>query len=38
MRRNVILGAVLAIGLAGCGSFRDLFSAHANVAAEAGGQ
>jgi hypothetical protein len=38
MRRNVILVAVLAIGLAGCGSFRDLFSAHANVAAEAGGQ
>lgn len=38
MRRNVILVAVLAIGLVGCGSFRDLFSAHANVAAEAGGQ
>jgi hypothetical protein len=38
MRRNVIIGAVLAIGLVGCGSFRDLFSAHANVAAEAGGQ
>ena len=38
MRRNVILVAVLAIGLVGCGNFRDLFSAHANVAAEAGGQ
>lgn len=38
MRRNVILVAVLAAGLAGCGNFRELFSAHANVAAEAGGQ
>ncbi len=38
MRRNVILVAVLAIGLGGCGSFRDLFSAHADVAAEASGQ
>ena len=38
MRRNVILVAVLAIGLVGCGSFRDLFSAHADLAAEAGGQ
>ena len=38
MRRNVILAVVLAIGLAGCGNFRDLFSAHANVAAEAAGQ
>jgi hypothetical protein len=37
MRRNVILAAVLAIGLVGCGNFRDLFSAHADVAAEAGG-
>ena len=26
------------IGLGGCASFRDLFSAHADVAAEAGGQ
>jgi parvulin-like peptidyl-prolyl isomerase len=38
MRRNVFLVAVLATGLIGCGSFRDLFSAHADVAAEAGGQ
>ncbi len=38
MRRNVILAAVLAVGLTGCGSFRDLFSAHADVAAQAGGQ
>jgi peptidyl-prolyl cis-trans isomerase D len=38
MRRNVILAVVLATGLYGCGSFRDLFSAHADVAAEAGSQ
>ncbi|HUR96045.1 MAG TPA: peptidylprolyl isomerase [Gemmatimonadales bacterium] len=38
MRRNTILVAVLAIGLSGCGNFRDLFSAHADVAAEAAGQ
>jgi hypothetical protein len=38
MRRNVILMAVLATGLLGCTSFRDLFSAHADVAAEAGSQ
>ena len=38
MRRNVILAAVLATGLLGCNSFRDLFSAHADVAAEASGQ
>ena len=38
MRRNVILVAVLGAGLAGCGKFRELFSAHADVAAEAGGQ
>ncbi|MEO6057017.1 MAG: peptidylprolyl isomerase [Gemmatimonadales bacterium] len=38
MRRNVILGVVLASGLLGCGSFRDLFSAHADVAAEAAGE
>ncbi len=38
MRRNVILMAVLATGLVGCNSFRDLFSAHADVAAEAGSQ
>jgi hypothetical protein len=38
MRRNVILAAGLALGLVGCGNFRDLFSAHADVAAEAAGQ
>jgi peptidyl-prolyl cis-trans isomerase D len=38
MRRNVILAAVLATGLLGCNSFRDLFSAHADVAAEAASQ
>jgi parvulin-like peptidyl-prolyl isomerase len=38
MRRNVILAAALALGLVGCGNFRDLFSAHADVAAEAGTQ
>lgn len=38
MRRNVILAAGLGLGLVGCGSFRDLFSAHADVAAEADGQ
>jgi hypothetical protein len=38
MRRNMIPVAVLALGLLGCGNFRDLFSAHADVAAEAGGQ
>ncbi|MGH7515333.1 MAG: peptidylprolyl isomerase [Gemmatimonadales bacterium] len=38
MRRNVILMAVLSTGLLGCNSFRDLFSAHADVAAEAASQ
>ena len=38
MRRNVIFVAVLAGSLVGCTSFRDLFSAHADVAAEAGSQ
>jgi peptidyl-prolyl cis-trans isomerase D len=38
MRRNLIPVAVLALGLLGCGNFRDLFSAHADVAAEASGQ
>jgi hypothetical protein len=38
MRRNAILAAVLAAGLLGCGNFRQLFSAHADVAAEAAGQ
>lgn len=36
MRRNVMLVTVLAIGLAGCNGFRDMFSAHADLAAEAG--
>jgi hypothetical protein len=38
MRRNVILATGLALGLVGCSNFRDLFSAHADLAAEAGGQ
>jgi peptidyl-prolyl cis-trans isomerase D len=39
MGRSVILGfLVLAGSLTACSSFRDLFSAHADVAAEAGGQ
>lgn len=38
MRRNAILAAILALGLVGCGNFRDLFSAHADLAADAGGQ
>ena len=42
MRRHVIPVAALALaagfGLTGCGGFRDLFSAHADVAAEASGQ
>jgi hypothetical protein len=38
MRRNVILAAGFALGLVGCGNFRDLFSAHADVAGEAAGQ
>src|SRR6266853_1170207 len=39
MRRSALIPAlVLAAGLAACGSFRDLFSAHADVAAEAGEQ
>lgn len=44
MRRIVtvagLLGPALLLGLgsAGCSNFRDLFSAHADVAAEAGGQ
>lgn len=38
MRRNLILVAVLAAGMLGCNSFRDLFSAHADVAADAGSQ
>jgi hypothetical protein len=37
--RAGVLGAVLAAatGLTGCSNFRDLFSAHADVAAEAAG-
>jgi len=40
MRRFVILvpALVLAAGLAACANFRDLFSAHADVAADAAGQ
>jgi outer membrane protein assembly factor BamE (lipoprotein component of BamABCDE complex) len=39
MRRSVSLVALLvAASLAACSSFRDLFSAHADIAAEAGGQ
>jgi PPIC-type peptidyl-prolyl cis-trans isomerase-like protein len=39
MRRIVFVPVlVLAAGLTACDSFRDLFSAHADVAAEAGGQ
>jgi hypothetical protein len=39
MRRSVSLVALLlAVSLAACSSFRDLFSAHADVAAEAGDQ
>lgn len=39
MRRSAFVPVVvLAAGLAACGSFRDLFSAHADAAADAGGQ
>jgi hypothetical protein len=39
MRRSVLIPALLlGAGIAGCSSFRDLFSAHADAAAEAGGQ
>ena len=39
MSRSVILGSLLlGAGLTGCSSFRDLFSAHADVAAEANEQ
>ena len=37
-RATLFSSLLLAAGLAGCGSFRDLFSAHADVAAEAGGE
>ena len=36
MRRILLVAGVL--GLAGCSSFGDLFSAHADVAASAAGQ
>ena len=39
MRRLAVLTSLLlVVGLAGCDNFRDLFSAHADVVAEAGGQ
>src|SRR4051812_35127593 len=38
MRFGILMSLLLAAGLSGCGSFRDLFSAHADVAAEAGDQ
>src|SRR6266850_504098 len=39
MRRLVVSSSLLlAAGLTACDGFRDLFSAHADVAAEAGGQ
>jgi hypothetical protein len=36
--RRVVLLSIIGLGSAGCSNFRDLFSAHADVAAEAGGQ
>ena len=36
-RSAILLSLVIAAALAGCSNFRDLFSAHADVAAEAGG-
>ena len=39
MGRSTLLPLLLlSAGLSGCDSFRDLFSAHADIAAEAGGQ
>jgi hypothetical protein len=39
MRRfGIVMSLVLTAGLGACGGFRDLFSAHADVAAEAGDQ
>lgn len=39
MRRSgILMSLVLVAGLGACGSFRDLFSAHADVVAEAGDQ
>jgi hypothetical protein len=37
-RSSLLLSLVLGAGLTACSSFRDLFSAHADAAAEAGGQ
>ena len=37
-RTLLLLVAVVVAGLTGCSNFRELFSAHADVAAEAGGQ
>ncbi len=36
--RRLVLFSIIGLGSAGCSNFRDLFSAHADVAAEAGGQ
>jgi hypothetical protein len=39
MRRfGILMSLLVAAGLGACGSFRDLFSAHADVAAQAGDQ
>jgi hypothetical protein len=37
-RRSLFVSLVLAASLAGCSGFRDLFSAHSDMVAEAGGQ
>jgi parvulin-like peptidyl-prolyl cis-trans isomerase-like protein len=37
-RFGILMSLVLAAGLGACGSFRDLFSAHSDVAAQAGDQ
>lgn len=36
--RRLVLCSLIGLGSVGCSNFRDLFSAHADVAAEAGGQ
>jgi hypothetical protein len=36
--RRLLLCSIIGLGSAGCSNFRELFSAHADVAAEAGGQ
>ena len=38
MRRSVLSVVLAGVALTGCSNFRDLFSAHSDVAAEAGGQ